>query len=114
MAKIKIILLVLFGVTALALVWFFQISKFGQKEPAQLLLSAEEARQKIRMRTEVQKYEIEMEKLGSNAEIEVEDLGEDWFVHVFETVEDGGGISHTATFGWYTVNKKTGAVERDI
>jgi|SRR5450759_3663414 len=33
-------------------------------------------------------------------------------VHVYEVVEDGGGMSHTATFGWYEVSKKTGAVTR--
>jgi hypothetical protein len=35
-------------------------------------------------------------------------------VHVFEIVKNDDGSSHTATFGWYSVNKNTGAAEKEI
>lgn len=68
---------------------------------------------KVESRIEVQKYKMDLSGLGSKAEIVVEDLGDDWNVHVFEVVGDGDS-SHTATFGWYRVNKKTGEVIKDI
>jgi hypothetical protein len=37
-----------------------------------------------------------------------------YVVHVYEVVDDGGGNSHTATFGWYQVDKMTGAVIRTM
>lgn len=33
-----------------------------------------------------------------------------WMVHVYEIVDDGEGMSHTATFGWFKVDRKTGKV----
>ena len=43
---------------------------------------------------------------------EAEDLDEDWNVHVFEIVQEEEA-SHTATFGWYQVSKKTGEIQKD-
>jgi len=38
-------------------------------------------------------------------EYEVADNGDGTYtIHLFETVDDGGGASHTATAAWYTVN----------
>jgi len=37
-----------------------------------------------------------------------------YHIHVFEIVDDPGSPSHTATMGWYTVDKKTGKVTNDI
>lgn len=31
-------------------------------------------------------------------------------IHVYEDVNDGSGMGHSATFGWYEVDKKTGEV----
>ncbi len=47
------------------------------------------------------------------AEFEVEDWETDWAVHVFELIIGENSV-HTATFGWYRVDKKTGAVEKEI
>jgi hypothetical protein len=31
-----------------------------------------------------------------------------WLIQAYEDVNDGNGMGHTATFGWYEVDKKTG------
>ena len=31
-----------------------------------------------------------------------------YLIHVYEDVDDGNGQGHSATFGWYEVDKKTG------
>ena len=51
-----------------------------------------------------------MKKAGSKASFEIQDNGDDWGIQVFEIVKNKGETSHTATFGWYRVNKKTGEV----
>jgi len=51
---------------------------------------------------------------GKVATIEIEDGGEVWNVHVFEIVKESDGSSHTATFGWYSVNKKTGETKKEL
>lgn len=48
-----------------------------------------------------------------HAEFEVEDWDIDWAVHVFELVIGENSV-HTATFGWYRVDKQTGLVEKEI
>ncbi len=77
------------------------------------LIDKDQARLKVENRVEVQKYKFDLVKLGSEAQVEIEDLGDEWNVHVFEIVKQGDS-SHTATFGWYRVDKKTGKVEKDI
>ncbi|MEK7618603.1 MAG: hypothetical protein AAB410_05665 [Patescibacteria group bacterium] len=120
MRKIQTILTILGGAAALILlilgllVYSYTQTKTrtqdsAAKTNANTQVSQSEAVEKVRMRTEVQKYEFELARLGSKAVIEAEDLGEDWNVHVFEIVSQAGS-SHTATFNWYTVNKKTGEV----
>lgn len=73
-----------------------------------------QALSKIRLRTEVVKYEADLKKAGKKATFEVQDDGEEWTIQVFEIVQNSGEASHTATFGWYRVNKKTGEVIKDI
>lgn len=46
---------------------------------------------------------------GPQFEISLEDAST-YSVRVYETVDDGSGVSHTATFGWYKVDRNTGAV----
>ena len=51
----------------------------------------------------------------NQAVIEVDsDDGAVYTVHAYEIVDDGGGQSHTATFGWYEVSKKKGTVTRTM
>lgn len=35
-----------------------------------------------------------------------------YVVHAYEFIDDGGGRSHTVTFGWYEVDRKTGAIRK--
>jgi len=49
--------------------------------------------------------------VGKRAHIDTtEEDPQTWMVHVYEIVDDGDGMSHTATFGWFKVDKKTGRV----
>ena len=63
--------------------------------------------------SEVADYELLLKKNNKKASVVVEDDGDFWRVQVFEVVNDDGS-THTATFGWYSVNKKTGAVKNDM
>lgn len=69
---------------------------------------------KIKSLPEVVKYEADLKKAGSKASFEVQDDDAHWSIQVFEIVKNGSEPSHTATFGWYTVDKKTGAVEKEL
>lgn len=69
----------------------------------------EEARIKIESLPEVQEYKNTLAKSGTKTQIDVEDLGSEWNVHVYEIINNEG-FNHTATFGWYTVDKKTGII----
>lgn len=69
---------------------------------------------KVRALPEVVEYEAMLKNAGKKATFEVEDSEEEWLVHIFEIVSDGGATSHTATFGWYRVNKKTGEIIKDL
>lgn len=51
--------------------------------------------------------------LPKRAEFEVEDWDTDWAVHVFELIIGENSV-HTATFGWYLVDKQTGAVTKEL
>lgn len=44
------------------------------------------------------------------ADVEVTDEGDSYQVHFFEYVEDDVTGGHTATYGWYAVDKETGEV----
>lgn len=69
--------------------------------------------EKISNRSEVVRYVSELERNGRNVIFDVEDWGEAWGVHVYEIVQQEGE-SHTATFNWYRVNKKTGEVSLEF
>lgn len=57
----------------------------------------------------------EAKKRGVSAHIVLDrqENGE-YVVHVFEEVPDGKDESHTATFNWYHVNKRTRAVTKEF
>ncbi len=63
---------------------------------------------------EVVKYEADLKKAGKKSSFEAQDDGEEWLIQVFEIVKNDNEPSHTATFGWYRVNKKTGETIRDL
>lgn len=89
-------------------------SDFDVQPDNKQIVSQEQALSKIRLLSEVVKYEFDLKKAGKEATYEVEDGEGEWSVHVFEIVSDGGIEGHTATFGWYGVDKTSGEVRRDI
>lgn len=84
-----------------------------EKKEAVVTISRNQALSKVRLRAEVVKYEFDLTKAGKKVTFEVEDGDKEWVVHVFEIVVQGEG-SHTATFGWYAVDKISGEVRKDI
>lgn len=62
---------------------------------------------------EVIEFSETLKAAGKTLSIEAEDGDDVWSVHVFEIVTDGDA-SHTATFGWWQVNKATGKVVNDF
>jgi len=77
------------------------------------VVTKEQAVAKVGALSEVVEYKNMLIEAGKKALLEAEDGESDWNVHVFEIVGEGED-AHTATFGWYRVNKKTGAVEKEI
>lgn len=76
-------------------------------------INHEQALSSVKNITEVKEYVKLLEDNGKKAHFEIENTEDDnWTVHVFEIVDDGE-TSHTATFGWYQVSKKTGTVSTD-
>lgn len=73
--------------------------------------SEQQARDLISMREEVQKFAKQLAAKKSSVHIDVAPEDDQTYsVHVYEIVDDGDGMSHTATFAWYKVDRKTGKV----
>ncbi len=73
--------------------------------------SEQQARDLISMREDVQKFAKQLAAKKSSVHIDVAPEDEQTYsVHVYEIVDDGDGMSHTATFAWYKVDRKTGKV----
>ncbi|MFV8826368.1 hypothetical protein [Alkalihalobacterium sp. APHAB7] len=68
------------------------------------LLTEEEAIEKVRSYLDLQ-YDPDV-----NIVVDHEDNGR-YLVHVFDIVPGNGGVGHTATRGWYYVDRKTGEIE---
>ncbi|MDP3769817.1 MAG: hypothetical protein U1A23_01540 [Candidatus Sungbacteria bacterium] len=73
----------------------------------------QEALRKIKALPEVAAFVSELEQNGKKASFRVEDQGNEWGIQVYEIVARDGE-SHTATFNWYRVNKKSGAVDKEF
>ncbi len=76
-------------------------------------LTSIEAIERIKNLPEVRQFIDNLAKVGSVAKFNAEDGGEDWNIQVFEIVNQGGD-GHTATFNWYRVDKKTGAITSEF
>lgn len=76
-------------------------------------ITKKSAEEKIKNLPEVKEYSSELEKAGSKIQFNVEDWEEDFGVQVFEIVNQGES-SHTSTFNWYRVSKKTGEVSKEF
>lgn len=64
---------------------------------------------------EVDKYCKALDSAGKRAKFDTtEEDPQTWMVHVYEIVDDGDGLSHTATFGWFKVDKRTGKVSNGM
>lgn len=69
------------------------------------------AQKVVSQQKEVKEFTGLLAKSGRNPRYEIsEEDGSTWMIRVYEIVDDGDGMSHAATFGWYKVDKKTGAV----
>jgi len=79
-----------------------------------IAVSQAQALFKVKVLPEVVKYEADLKMAGKKASYEAQADGEDWLIQVFEIVKNNNEPSHTATFGWYRVNKKTGETIRDL
>lgn len=84
----------------------------SQKSASVLEITRAKAIEEVKNLPEVKQFINNLATAGSNAEFNTEDHGEEWSIQVFEIVSQDG-LSHTATFQWYTVNKKTGEI-RDL
>lgn len=75
----------------------------AEPQPESTQLSKEEARQIV----------IDFAQVRNNDNLKTQydhEEGNDYIFQVYEVVDDGGGNGHTATYGWYGVNKLTGEV----
>ncbi|HBU28071.1 TPA: hypothetical protein DEB00_03080 [Candidatus Uhrbacteria bacterium] len=113
MKKIILIVITLFVVVVIVVLGLLSFYTQTKERSDADGVTQDEAQLEVESRTEVQKYMADLNKLGSKAQITAEDLGDEWNVHVYEIVINGDS-SHTATFGWYRVNKKTGEVKTDM
>jgi hypothetical protein len=109
-------------IVAILLIFIFNVS-FGNNKTANLIsedkeittiIDKDQAILKVKAQSEVVKYAADLEKAGKNASFEAQDDNTEWTIQVFEIVKNDDGPSHTATFGWYRVNKKTGEIIRDL
>jgi hypothetical protein len=79
-------------------------------------VSAADAVAAVKARPEVAEWLANVTQAGGSPRIEVDsEDAEAYTVHVFEVVAGEGDMpGHTATLGWYTVNKATGEVTQDL
>jgi hypothetical protein len=79
-------------------------------------VSADEAIAKVKALPEVAEWIANVTKAGGSPHIDMD--SEDavaYTVHVYEVVKEEGDIpSHTATMGWFTVDKGTGEVKQQV
>ncbi|MCO5297507.1 MAG: hypothetical protein M9921_11680 [Fimbriimonadaceae bacterium] len=80
-------------------------------EPTVKPVSEERAQELVAALPEVDQFVKLLRGAGKSAVFDVS-LEDDhtYRVHVYENVDDGNGMSHTATFGWYLVDRTTGQI----
>ncbi len=86
----------------------------GGSTSANLVSDEEDAIAAVKNKADVLKWYETLRKAGKekNARIDVDSEENDkYIVHVYEVVQNYGEPSHTATFGWFEVEKKTGFVK---
>ncbi len=99
------------GFIGAILIFYLLYSYQNTKTRVQILAVPDQASAiaHVRALPEVIEYEATLKKAGKQASFEAQEDGTDqWLVQVFEIVNNPGEPSHTATFDWYAVKKKTG------
>lgn len=80
-------------------------------EPVPDPVSEDRARNLVAAQGEVARFAKELEARGKKLHVDVSLKDErTYLVHVYELVDDGAGTGHTATFGWYEVDRSTGTI----
>lgn len=69
---------------------------------------------RVQKLAEVQSFTETLRAAGKEPQFLAQDEDDYWFVQVFEVVSEEGGVGHTATFGWYRVEKKGGEVTKEL
>ncbi|MDO8581358.1 MAG: hypothetical protein Q7S16_00605 [bacterium] len=70
--------------------------------------------ERVRALTDVQSFTETLRVAGKEPQFIAQDEDDHWLVQVFEAVGDGESEGHTATFGWYRVEKKGGGVTNEL
>ena len=76
-------------------------------------LTEDQAIDRVAARPEVKAWMKQVHDREPNNKTMVRSVGLEmgrYTIHVYEDVNDGNGLGHSATFGWYEVDKKTGEV----
>ncbi len=83
--------------------------------PVLLSLSEEEAIERVASLPEVAAWMVQVQTQAPNNRASfaiAETTPQHYLVHVYESVNNAGEPSHTATYGWYSVNRQSGIVMR--
>ena len=87
------------------------IRKEEERKKPEDIKNAEEAKQAIQGVSSQQAENMIRKALGvpsSTSVVHDHDEGENYIIHVYDVIDDGNGMQHSATRGWYAVNKTTG------
>ena len=107
-----------FGVIVVILVVFWIISFFVLQESASVpMITSADAISRIENLQSIQEWLYLFSGpnhtspiTGGKPIIEIDSISdENYIIHVYEQTPD-----HTATFGWYYINKKTGIIKKEI
>ncbi len=111
MALKKKILFVIIGLAALGVIayalWIPLCGDCGKVNEVNAI-------ERVRALSDVQSFIETLRAAGKEPKFIVQDEDDHWLVQVFEAVGDGEGGGHTATFGWYRVEKKGGGVRLEL
>ena len=79
--------------------------------PENIAITEDRARKIVADLTGVDRFVKDLQAQGKKPLFDVSpEDAKTFMVHVYEIVDDGDGMSHTATFGWYKVDRSTGEV----
>ena len=88
-----------------------EIRKQAERKKQEDIKKAEEAKQATQGISPQQAENMIRQASGvpsSTSVVHDHDEGENYLIHVYDVIDDGNGMQHSATRGWYAVNKTTG------